>query len=70
VTLWRDANQVGITVSDDGPGVPAEEHERIFERFARHDPAVLQLHAQSRPATWPSSRLGGKGLTNCPSTIN
>jgi hypothetical protein len=30
----------------------------------------LQLHAQSRPATWPSSRLGGKGLTNCPSTIN
>jgi heavy metal sensor kinase len=28
-----------VTVSDDGPGVPSEDRERIFERFARRDPA-------------------------------
>ena len=25
-----------VTVSDRGPGVPDGEHERIFDRFARH----------------------------------
>lgn len=28
-----------VSVSDDGPGVPSDERERIFERFARVDPA-------------------------------
>ncbi len=26
-----------VAVEDDGPGIPAGEHERIFERFARLD---------------------------------
>ena len=26
-------------MGDDGPGVPADEHDRIFERFARADEA-------------------------------
>jgi signal transduction histidine kinase len=26
---------VGIVVEDDGPGVPPEDRDRIFERFAR-----------------------------------
>lgn len=30
-------DSVEITVTDDGPGVPAEETERIFERFVRLD---------------------------------
>jgi signal transduction histidine kinase len=28
-----------LAVTDDGPGVPAEERERVFERFVRLDPA-------------------------------
>jgi signal transduction histidine kinase len=30
-----DGERVGIAVEDEGPGVPASDRERIFERFAR-----------------------------------
>jgi len=30
---------VRVAVSDDGPGIPASEHERVFDRFTRLDPA-------------------------------
>lgn len=40
---------VEIAVSDDGPGIPAEQQERIFERFTRGDAGLTQ-------------RVGGTGL--------
>ena len=33
--LTDDGERSGIAVQDDGPGVPVDERERIFERFAR-----------------------------------
>jgi signal transduction histidine kinase len=35
----RGPESVRITVSDDGPGIPAELRERVFERFYRTDKA-------------------------------
>ena len=42
VTLECDAEHVMLSVLDSGPGVPAEERSRIFERFYRTDPNGVQ----------------------------
>ncbi len=39
VTTRADDGTVELAVSDRGPGIPAEEVDRIFERFYRVDPA-------------------------------
>ena len=37
VELLREASTIILVVSDDGPGIPVGQRERIFERFARLD---------------------------------
>lgn len=48
--LEADVDSVRLSVEDEGPGVPPEEAERIFERFARG--------SGSRPSTDGGSGLG------------
>lgn len=40
VTVEPEEGMVVLTVADDGPGVPAEEHEDVFARFIRGSGAV------------------------------
>ncbi len=49
VAAKRVGDEVEISVSDDGPGIPMEQLEHIFERFTRGDAGLTQ-------------RVGGTGL--------
>jgi signal transduction histidine kinase len=37
VTTWRRGDDVGVTVTDNGAGIPAAARAQVFERFYRVD---------------------------------
>ena len=39
VTGWQRGDEVGVTVRDDGPGIPREARRHLFDRFYRVDSA-------------------------------
>jgi heavy metal sensor kinase len=50
VRAWSTQREAGVTITDEGPGVPDELRERVFDRFFRADP--------SRTRTTGGSGLG------------
>ena len=45
VSVRRDGGWAVLTVTDDGPGIPPEDAERVFGRFARLDDARARVEA-------------------------
>lgn len=39
VTLRREAGEIRLTVRDEGPGIPEDERDKIWQRFYQIDPA-------------------------------
>lgn len=64
LSLTRDGEQVALTVSDSGPGIPADWRERVFEPFFRGDEAraATEGHGLGLPLSRTIVRRAGGEL--------
>lgn len=51
--------QLRISISDTGPGIPQEDHARIFEKFTQLDPTVTREHGGTGLGLTISKDLAG-----------
>lgn len=47
VTISKNGSDAVVTVADRGPGLSADDAERVFERFFRADPSRSRTHGGS-----------------------
>jgi len=62
VGVGREGATAVLTVTDDGPGIPVADRERVFERFVRLDPARSRLRPTDDAGWTPDSGGAGLGL--------
>ena len=62
VHLETDSGWARLVVADDGPGVPTQHRERVFERFYRADPSRTGANAGLGLAIagWVAAQHGGR----------
>jgi two-component system, OmpR family, sensor kinase len=63
VRVVTGADEARLTVEDDGPGVPAPERERIFERFVRLDSSAPTGHGLGLAIARRTARQHGGDIT-------
>jgi signal transduction histidine kinase len=45
VSVQSNESEVSVSVSDDGPGIPADQHKRIFEKFGQTETGAAKQHS-------------------------
>jgi heavy metal sensor kinase len=70
--LQQERARVSIEVGDNGPGIPAQHRDKVFDRFYRIDAARTREEGGSglglSIAKWGSEAHGGRLDLECPST--
>jgi two-component system phosphate regulon sensor histidine kinase PhoR len=59
-TVKHTPTEITVRITDDGDGIPAQEHERIFERFVRLDTRSNGAGLGLPIARWIAEAHGGR----------
>ena len=60
VSVSATTSEIAITVEDDGDGIPADQQERVFQRFVRLDPRSSGAGLGLPIARWIAEAHGGR----------
>ncbi len=58
IGIWRVGEEIQVYVTDDGPGVPVEDWESVFEPFVRVDGRGDLARLRDRPVRVASAHVG------------